>query len=125
MLRCDELSDRLISGVQRYFQTTLMEVRFLKERLGSPQKRLELCQQKLNSTDDRLRSSMVRLVEFKNHDFKKVALQLHGLSPLAILDRGYSIVKKGQEIIKESSQVAKGDVVTIKLHKGELSSEIL
>ncbi len=125
MLRCDEISDRLIQNIQRFLQASLTEVRFLKERLGTPQRKLDLCRQQFLNVDDRLRSGVTRRLESKKNDFTKWAVHLNGLSPLAVLDRGYSIVKKGEEIIKESGQVAKGDVVKIRLHKGELSSEIL
>jgi exodeoxyribonuclease VII large subunit len=125
MLRCDEISDRLIQSAQRYLQTCLTQVKFLRERLGTPQRRLDLSRQKLLNVDGRMRKASQRVVENKRNQFNQMALQLNGLSPLAILDRGYSIVKRGNEIIKESSQVARGDKVTIKLHKGELSSEIL
>ncbi len=125
MLRCDEMSDRLIQNMQRYLQTSFTEVKFLRERLGTPRKNLDLCRQIFLSLDSRQKNGILRTLESKKSDLSKRVAQLDGLSPLAVLSRGYSIIKKGDEIIKESGQVMKGDVIRIRLHKGELSSEIL
>ena len=51
---------------------------------------------------------------------------LHALSPLAILDRGYSICndsKTGQAII-DSEIVNNGDQVTVSLAKGKLNCTV-
>ena len=51
--------------------------------------------------------------------------KLHSLSPLAVLERGYSIVmnEKGQAL-RESSQTAPGQDVSILLYRGKLSCEV-
>jgi exodeoxyribonuclease VII large subunit len=125
MLRCDEWTDRLIQGVQRFLQTGTTEIRFLRERLGTPQRKIELYQQKLLNSDTALKTSMNRFVENKRADLAKSALLLNGLSPLAILGRGYSIVKKGEVIVSDITQVSRGDKLTIKMHKGELNTEVI
>jgi exodeoxyribonuclease VII large subunit len=48
--------------------------------------------------------------------------KLHGVSPLAVLDRGYAIVKKNQKPITSVGDVAAGDEVTARLSNGEFQA---
>ena len=50
--------------------------------------------------------------------------KLDALSPLKVLGRGYSLVTKEGKIIKESKEVVKGDIVSIKVSKGEFEAEV-
>jgi exodeoxyribonuclease VII large subunit len=49
---------------------------------------------------------------------------LDSLSPLKVVERGYSIVTKNDEVIKSSRQVAKGDVLDIRLAQGSLTAKV-
>ncbi|MEZ4271825.1 MAG: exodeoxyribonuclease VII large subunit [Myxococcota bacterium] len=51
------------------------------------------------------------------------AKQLHVLSPLGILQRGYSIVFDTQQhALRDSQQVAAGDLLRVRLARGELTA---
>ena len=50
--------------------------------------------------------------------------KLDALSPLKVLGRGYSLVTKEGKIIKESKEVVKGEIVSIKVSKGEFEAEV-
>ena len=53
-------------------------------------------------------------------------LRLNSLNPLAVLQRGYAIVRKlpDESLITDSGQVSKNDRVEIKLHKGRIISVV-
>ena len=56
--------------------------------------------------------------------FKSTLKNLNALSPLAILDRGYSIASfQGKAIIK-SNLLKRGDYVNIQLAKGQLECTV-
>ncbi|MEW6457091.1 MAG: exodeoxyribonuclease VII large subunit [Acidobacteriota bacterium] len=59
-----------------------------------------------------------------NSKYESLKERLISLSPLNVLERGYSITMKDNLIIKEASQVGKGDSVNIILHKGELMCQV-
>lgn len=125
MLRCDEWTDRLTQGVFRFFERNLMHIKVLREKLGSPEKRIEVARHRVVNFDQRAASAIQKGVLVKKGQFENLAGVLNGLSPLAILDRGYSIVKKDEHIVKSSEQVRSGDEIQIKLAQGELKSRIL
>ncbi|MBX3329514.1 MAG: exodeoxyribonuclease VII large subunit [Nitrospira sp.] len=70
-----------------------------------------------------------RLIVAVNHDLKRKVEQTHaylgrfnGLSPLAILDRGYGILETmpGRRIIRDAGQVSVGEEILAHLAKGQL-----
>lgn len=125
MLRCDEWTERLTQGVARYLKENLSKVGLLKEQLGRPDRRLLLAQEKLANVEKRLEFASGKLVENKRQGFQSLVSMLNGLSPLAVLERGYSIVRKGEKVVKSPEDVATGDTLEIKLHKGKISSKVI
>ena len=60
----------------------------------------------------------------KENQIKTLSGKLDALSPLKVLSRGYSVVSQNGKIIKESKNVKKGDMLLIKLYKGEFEAEV-
>lgn len=72
----------------------------------------------------------IRMLEAVKKDDEKNQLamlssKLDALSPLKVLSRGYSVVKdKDGKVIKNSSQVQKGEKISITLSEGEINAEV-
>ena len=47
------------------------------------------------------------------------------LNPLSILDKGYSVTYKGDELIKDVDNVNVGDIITTKVSKGTIKSKVV
>jgi exodeoxyribonuclease VII large subunit len=56
--------------------------------------------------------------------FDILARTLHGVSPLAVLDRGYAIVKKNNRPIMSVEDIALGDEVTARLSNGQFQAVV-
>jgi len=52
--------------------------------------------------------------------------KLNSLSPLSILQRGYSITRKlpTLKVVRDAVEVARGDEVEVRLHQGALLCEV-
>lgn len=115
------LNARLLRGMQTASNEARQDWQGLVKRLGDPGKKLRENQQRLDELSidftrrlqDRLRACKERLAQ--------LAGQLNALSPLAVLDRGYSITHKvsGGVIVKDSSVVALGDLLRITFARGK------
>lgn len=124
MLRADEWADRLNQSMERFLSDSRLNIQLLREKLYSPEALIQAHVQNIHFINERLRSLLKENLSIKQAEFSKLTALLDGLSPLAVLQRGYSIVKKGKNIIKDSKLVNKGDKLQIKLSAGELDVEV-
>ncbi|HWU41845.1 MAG TPA: exodeoxyribonuclease VII large subunit, partial [Bdellovibrio sp.] len=61
-------------------------------------------------------------LEKKKARMGRVMALLDGLSPLKVVERGYSIVTKNNQVIKSAAQAQKGDKLNIRLAQGSLTA---
>jgi len=66
------------------------------------------------------------IVKFKTELLNTLAAKLEALSPLAILNRGYSITmkEKNGEVIKDAARLKKNELIKTKLAGGEVMSRV-
>jgi len=64
------------------------------------------------------------IFEKKATDFAMIVQTLKLVNPLNILDKGYSLVKKEDKIIKDSNDIKIKDNLNIRLSKGEIKVEV-
>ena len=73
----------------------------------------------------RLENAMKEIKTEKKNKYIELVTKLDSISKLKTLFRGYILTEKDGKIIKKSSQIKKGDIVTIKFSDGDKSAEIL
>ena len=127
-LRLDELHEGLIKRMEGFFKErrSLLNVVTSTILARSPQKYI----MSLNQKTDFLYRSLSLLMSRKTRE-NRMALsvfegRLDGLSPFAVLKRGYSITRKlpGKTVVKKAGQVMEGDRIQTILSEGELESHI-
>jgi exodeoxyribonuclease VII large subunit len=74
----------------------------------------------VQTLDQKLQASGQRLQIQSEQRLATANKQLQAVSPLAILQRGYSLVEVNDRIVRSSHQVKQGDTMHIRLHKGGL-----
>ena len=96
----------------------------LSERLylRSPLQRIETLGLLIAENERRLRQSIRHSIEIERQKVEGVLGKLDSLSPLSILQRGYSIARKipSLQILRDATQVESGDKVEVRLHRGVL-----
>ncbi len=90
-----------------------------------PQKRLSDQLAMLERTRERSVAHMQLLLSRKEAELDRVIRQLDALSPLAVLERGYSVVTgpKG-EILRNADRVGLQETVSVRLWKGRLDAVV-
>jgi exodeoxyribonuclease VII large subunit len=97
----------------------------LSTRLGPAlSRRRELAAHALRDRREALLTAQRRLLETRKLGFAGLAAKLHALSPLAILARGYSVVLREGQALTDAREATPGDVVTLRLHRGELDARV-
>lgn len=81
--------------------------------------------QKLDELLRQLQNYAKALISQRHHEFRGLAGKLHALSPLAILERGYSVTfdSRGQ-VVKSADKLRKGETVRTWLARGSFSAVV-
>jgi len=69
---------------------------------------------------ERAERAMHRILEARRSELGRTAAQVAALSPLAVLDRGYAMVRRGEEIVRSAEQAKPGDRLQVRLARGSL-----
>jgi len=130
-----ELEQKLEQSTRRLTSLVKDKIDRARERLENVKKglaverRLDTIRQLQQTTDqltEQLRRSVTRVIENKSHRFKLCVEKLNQLSPLATLERGYTVcydVKNN--LIKSISQVEVGDEINVRLTDGQIVCEVI
>jgi exodeoxyribonuclease VII large subunit len=129
--------------------TSLRHIRNLQNRLQSAmhgyidrqRNRLDICQkhhilqnpydylnqrlQQLDYLNKFLARNMENIFTRKKELLATQAAKLNSLSPLATLERGYSISTKDNQVIRDAASLNRGDKIQVILNKGKLNCEVL
>ncbi len=115
------LEDQMLRAMRVKLELAKETCRSLLKRLGDPTQKLRDQQQKLDELSiDLLRRFEDRIRAHKNR-LAHSSGRLNALSPLAVLERGYSITHKlpGETIVKDAALLNRGDQVRITFAHGK------
>jgi len=118
--RLDELQGRLEIATVNYFERLRAKIESIRSRVDSPERKILRLRDELNRYGARMNTRAHNAVTTLRMRLETKVGILETLSPLKVLGRGYSIVKKNEEIIREVAQVKSGDSLEVILHKGTL-----
>jgi exodeoxyribonuclease VII large subunit len=123
----DDLGSRLERHVQRSLARRRTQLERLHRRLFSrhPRSLLAAARLELEPLGLRARSALCLRLERARSLLSARVTQLDGLSPLAILARGYAIVTDGAgRVLYDANQTELGQRLVVKLHRGELAASV-
>src|SRR3989304_3033778 len=119
----DELTVRLSNGLAKYhrLQSRRMLVALKGLHAGQLRHLIEVKRSKLAECLTRIENRLKEQIHADRTLFVRLAGMLDSLSPLAVLERGYSIASTERGIIlKESSQASPGENIRLRLYRGRL-----
>jgi exodeoxyribonuclease VII large subunit len=85
---------------------------------GGARRTAERHAQRLAAARDRLSRAPLLALERKRARIDTLHARLGGLSPVATLDRGYAIVRLGDEVVRSRTQVGSGDSLFVRVADG-------
>lgn len=91
----------------------------------SPENRLRLSLERLDSFEKRAENAFLRYIESLSAQLSEKTARLDSLSPLKVLSRGYSLVYKGDELLKNTDSLEKGEHIEIRFGSGTAEAEII
>jgi len=125
----EQIRHRLTSALQYQAQRTRHQIERLAQhpQLARPLDRIRELEAVVDELDERMRRAMERCLERNRQQVRTIAASLNALSPLAVLERGYSLTKRldDGELIRGAQQVRIGDRISTLLAEGSLVSEVV
>jgi exodeoxyribonuclease VII large subunit len=126
--RVDELVRRAETGLARRVERARENARRLGERLSAFRldRLLAARRERLRRHGERLSALFHAEVEQRRSALARLAASLDGLSPLAVLGRGYALVfgPSGTTLLRDAAEVDPGQAVRIRLHRGALRATV-
>ncbi|WP_227395188.1 exodeoxyribonuclease VII large subunit [Jeotgalibacillus aurantiacus] len=129
-----KLIEQQVQQLDRLRENLSRESHLIKEKAGirrdrlherlirlSPDRQIEHKRSLVSALHTRLENRTQKLVTVKAHQFQQSVSTLEALSPLKIMNRGYSLVYDEQgNLIKNSQQLKEGDAVKVSLQSSDL-----
>jgi exodeoxyribonuclease VII large subunit len=126
--RVDELVRRAETGLKRRVERGRENARRLGERLSAFRldRQVAARRERLKRHRERLEALFRADAARRRSALGRLAASLDGLSPLAVLGRGYALVfdESGARLLRDAAQVDPGQGVRIRLHRGALSATV-
>jgi exodeoxyribonuclease VII large subunit len=91
---------------------------------SSPVARLSALEARLSAQAPRLNRAMHAALTQREAKWREFERWLEAISPLAVLERGYSIVQTSGGVVRDGSQLAKGQPVELTFARGKAAARI-
>lgn len=119
-----EAAERLQRARRSVSALAEQRLRLESERLRSlrfrldPQNALDLCAQRLDHLDFRLRAALQRQYEAHLSQFSRLSARLTALNPMSVLSRGYALAEKDNLPVRSASEITEGDRLVLNFEDG-------
>lgn len=80
--------------------------------------------QKINTLEESLHSNINHILLQKQNRWNQAVIQLDALSPLKVMQRGYSITYLDNKVISSASSLKVNDIVKVQYHDGEIMAKV-
>ena len=125
MLRSDDLFDRLENAVAVHINGLKKDVQILQSRLVSPASVISSLKLNLDKRNIRLQNAMKSNVQNQKSHLQNMMSLLDSLSPMKVVDRGFSITKSHGKLLKSVSQVKTKDIIEVQVNDGIIEAEVI
>jgi exodeoxyribonuclease VII large subunit len=125
--RSDEMTARLAQGLRQRLELSRRRFTVAHMRIASFDFRMKIAAMRLlverRSAELGVRAE--RMLGARRERIERLRLQLQERGPLKVLERGYAIATDAAgNVLRSADQVAIGDAIAIRLHRGEVGAEI-
>lgn len=119
--------EKLRSCINKVLDGYSAKLERLDSRLSgfSPKQKIETDLQKYENLTKSLKSAYEKIISGKNSRYISVISKMEALSPVKVLERGYSLVYRDGAVITKSADLHDGDYIEIRMSDGVVRAKIL
>ncbi|MCF6094441.1 exodeoxyribonuclease VII large subunit [Microaerobacter geothermalis] len=125
--RVDQLNSRMMSALQRNLEKKRTKLVQLNLMLGkqNPRYKVGYTRKQLEYLRKTLSKAIIADLKDKKKQLYYTLAKLDALSPLKVMQRGYSLVyNENHELVKSVQKVSPGDIVKVKMIDGQLDCQV-
>lgn len=124
----DQVRQRLVASLKQQAQRSRLKLDAIANRrcIARPLDRVQQLARTLDELEGRLKRGVRQSIEAARQQVQTLTASLNALSPLAVLERGYSLTKRlpESELIRDVTTVAVGSQISTLLANGSIVSEV-
>ncbi len=107
------------AAVQRRLRKGREQVESLQRQLRDPRRALEVLRQRVDELGERAAGAVTQRLRWADHRARAAEGRLQALSPLAVLDRGYSIAQRADgHVVRGADEVQPKEELTLRFARG-------
>ncbi|WP_449623044.1 exodeoxyribonuclease VII large subunit [Robertmurraya sp. Marseille-Q9965] len=128
MEQVDKTTERLIRGAEKVFLGKKETSTNLNRRIerNSPNELLKQALLQHERLAKQMNRAMTGIFSEKQKDFRQMIVTLEALSPLKIMDRGYSLVYNEEDkLVKSVKQISTDDPIKVRMSDGSLLCKVV
>ncbi len=125
MLRNDDLFNRLENAIAVNINGLKKDIQILQNRLVSPVQVISSLKLNLDKKNIRMKNAMNSNIQNNKSRLKNMMSLLDSLSPMKVVDRGFSITKSKGKLLKSIGQVKAKDVIEVQVNDGVIEAEVM
>lgn len=125
--RVDDIDQRLQKIISSLFRHVALQVEHAQSKVRSiePKRVIALQQEKINNLAEKILLRTMHQFQDKRRSVEVVSAKLSSLSPLRVLERGYSLVEREGKLITDVKDLKQKDTVKLTFARGKAHSEII
>ncbi len=123
--RNDELFMRLEMATYSRITAIKKDIEILKNKLVTPSQVIQNRKSEIKTLNIKLQNKINQKISDQFYRLNNLKSLAHSLSPLQVVDRGYSISKIKNKVVKSIKQIKTNDIIDIRLADGDVRAQIL
>ncbi|GIN60590.1 exodeoxyribonuclease 7 large subunit [Robertmurraya siralis] len=128
MEQVDRATERLVKGAEKQFLTQKEAYLNLNRRIErhKPRELLKEAREQHEKAEKQMNRVMTAILADKQKDFRQMLTTLEALSPLKVMERGYSLVYDDSgKLVKSVNDFSKEDQLTVRMSDGSIQCQVL
>ena len=125
MLRSDDLYQRLEIAMQARLQHLYKDIEILKNKMVTPAQVIKNLRNRISQFELKLNYQIEKTIGERQFKLDRLKSLAHSLSPLQVVDRGYSVTKIKSKVLKTIKDIKKQDIIDIRVADGEIQAQVI
>jgi exodeoxyribonuclease VII large subunit len=81
--------------------------------------------EKLKNIDEKIAKNIHQIIDYKNYRFDKYRSNLNALNPLALMDKGFGVITKNDQIVTSIHDIDVDDLINLRLKDGSVDTKVI